>query len=56
MFNNRQMLTGQDPTDYTKINDEAKKFQPFFNLWTTVDNWRKSHKSWLHDAFEDLNA
>ncbi len=50
------MLTGQDPTDYSKITDEAKKFQPFFNLWTTVDNWRKSHKSWLHDPFEDLNA
>lgn len=56
IFNNRQMLTGQDPTDYSKITDEAKKFQPFFNLWTTVDNWRKSHRSWLHDAFEDLNA
>jgi dynein heavy chain, axonemal len=50
------MLTGQDPTDYSKITDEAKKFQPFFNLWTTVDNWRISYKSWLHDSFEDLNA
>ena len=26
IFNNRQMLTGQDPTDYSKITDEAKKF------------------------------
>lgn len=50
------MLTGQDPTDYSKITEEAKKFQPFFNLWTTVDNWRKSYKSWMHDAFEDLNS
>ncbi len=50
------MLTNQDPTDYSKINEEAKKFLPFFNLWTTVDNWRKSHKSWLYDPFEDLDA
>jgi hypothetical protein len=50
------MLTGLDPTDYSKIADENKKFTPFFNLWTTVDNWKRSHKSWLHDPFEDLNA
>lgn len=50
------MLTNQDPTDYTKITDEFKKFQPFYNLWTTLDNWRNSYKSWLHDPFEDLNA
>lgn len=50
------MLTNQDTTDFTKIAEESKKFQPFFNLWTTVDNWRKSHKSWLYDPFEDLNA
>jgi dynein heavy chain len=56
VFNNRQMLTNQDPTDYTKITDEFKKFQPFYNLWTTLDNWRISYKSWLHDPFEDLNA
>ncbi len=50
------MLTGQDPTDYSKITEEAKKFQPFFNLWTTLDNWKTSHKSWLHDPFEELDA
>jgi hypothetical protein len=55
LFNNRQMLTGLDPTDYSKIGLEEKSFLPFFNLWTTVDNWKNSHKSWLHDPFEDLD-
>ena len=49
------MLTGLDPTDYSKIGLEEKSFLPFFNLWTTVDNWKNSHKSWLHDPFEDLD-
>jgi dynein heavy chain len=25
-------------------------------LWTTLENWKTSHKSWLYDPFEDLNA
>jgi dynein heavy chain len=33
-----------------------KEFSPYFNLWTTVDLWRKSHKSWLHDEFALLDA
>jgi len=33
-----------------------KKFQPFYNLWTTVENWKTSYKSWLHDPFEELDA
>ena len=50
------MLTNQDPTDYSKIGEENKKFQPFFNLWTTTETWRKSHRSWIHDPLEDLDS
>lgn len=34
----------------------VKDFQPFFNLWTTVDNWRASHHSWINDPFDELDA
>jgi dynein heavy chain len=34
----------------------VKDFQPYYNLWTTVDTWRKSHKSWLYDEFANLDA
>lgn len=33
-----------------------KEYQPYYNLWTTVDNWRKSYKSWLYDEFAILDA
>jgi hypothetical protein len=25
-------------------------------LWTTTETWRISHKSWLNDEFEKLDA
>ncbi len=56
VFNNREMLTAQPDTDYTQLGSMVKDFQPYYNLWTTTDVWRKSHKSWLHDPFEELNA
>lgn len=34
----------------------VKEFQPYYNLWTTVDNWRKSYKSWMYDDFSLLDA
>ena len=33
-----------------------KEYNPYYNLWTTVDNWRKSNKSWLYDDFGELDA
>jgi dynein heavy chain len=50
------MLTGLPDTDYSQISIMVKEFQPYYNLWTTVDNWRKSHKSWLYDEFAVLDA
>jgi len=56
VFNNREILTAQPDSDYTNIGLMMKEYQPYFNLWTTVDNWRKSHKSWLYDEFAELDA
>ncbi len=56
VFNNREMLTGQAETDYTSIQIMNKEFLPYYNLWTTVDNWKKSYKSWMYDEFSMLDA
>ena len=56
MYNNREALTGNDETNYDNINLTVKEFEPFYNLWTTTDLWRKSHKSWLNDDFDRLDA
>lgn len=50
------MLTGLPDTDYTQCQIMVKEFQPYFNLWTTTDTWRKTHKSTLYDEFEFLDA
>ena len=50
------MLTGLPDTDYSQIGIMNKEFLPYYNLWTTVDNWRKSYKSWLYDDFSMLDA
>ncbi len=50
------MLTGQAETDYTSIQIMNKEFLPYYNLWTTVDNWKKSYKSWMYDEFSMLDA
>jgi dynein heavy chain len=34
----------------------AKDFQPYSNLWLTIRNWFNSHKSWLNDPWEKLDA
>lgn len=33
-----------------------KSFKPFYDLWTTVEIWKNSYKSWLEDPFDDLDA
>jgi dynein heavy chain len=50
------MLIGLNETDYSQIGLMNKEFMPYYNLWTTVDNWRKSYKSWLYDDFSSLDA
>jgi len=51
-YNNREVLTGSDETNYDNITQTVKEFEPFYNLWTTTDLWKKSHHSWLNDSFD----
>lgn len=56
VYNNREALTGNDETNYDNINLAVKEFEPYYNLWTTTEVWMKSHKSWLFDEFDKLDA
>lgn len=56
MYNNREALTGGDETNYDNIQIMVKEFEPLYSLWTTTDVWRKSHKSWLADPFDQLDS
>jgi dynein heavy chain len=56
VFNHRELLCELGDTDYTDLGNMNKEFMPYYNLWTTIDLWKKSHKSWLEDGFEALDA
>jgi len=45
-----------DVTDYSSITQMTKDFKPYYDLWTVVEQWRTCHHSWLHDAFEEVDA
>ena len=32
-----------------------KEFQPFYDLWTTLELYNKSHKSWTCDDLEKID-
>jgi len=30
-------------------------FTPYYELWTTIDNWESNMKSWVNDDFLSIN-
>ena len=53
-FNVREQLTENEETSYEPVFQLQSDFRAFFDLWTTIDNYRQSEKSWRHDDFELL--
>lgn len=33
----------------------VQQFNPFYELWTTIDNWEVNMKSWLEDDFLSID-
>jgi len=56
-INHKESLVDyEECTDYTSVNQMQKDFKPFYDLWTTVETWKKSHESWLNDPFEEVDS
>lgn len=55
-FTNRERLMGLNETDYSNLAILTKEYEPYYNLWTTTDDWFNNHRSWLNDPWEDLDA
>ena len=57
MINNRENLVDlEDTTDYTSIPQMMKDYKPFYDLWTTVETWKKKNTSWINDPLEEINS
>lgn len=33
-----------------------KDFKSFYDLWTVVEEWKKSYNSWLYDPFDEIDS
>ena len=55
-YNRREGMIGKDQTDYSQVSQMMKDFLPYSNLWNTIATWYKSHNSWLHDPWDELDA
>lgn len=56
VYNQREYLVGKPQTDYSKLYKLQKDFQPYSNLWKTARTWFNSHKSWMEDPWDELDA
>ncbi|KAF0975040.1 hypothetical protein FDP41_005793 [Naegleria fowleri] len=54
--NQKEMLFGMEVTEHTQLNAIVKQFQPFADLWLTVDNYFAWEESWSKEPFEHLDA
>ena len=52
-FNSREVLYGEEMTDYDRLSRTTKMFEPYAQLWIGIDDWRRwqvSHAAVSHAA------
>ena len=42
--------------DYQQLSNIKKKFEPYFQLWDTADQWLSASKQWHSSSFVSLEA
>ena len=55
-FNNREALFDVDVREYTELQQINKAFDPYYDLWLTVDEWLKSVKHYKTSSFLELDS
>ncbi len=56
LFNSREGLFNKNSTDYSRVGQITKAFEPFSNLWTTTAAWVVNKKKWMDGAFGDIES
>jgi dynein heavy chain len=56
LFNTQEFLVGKEQKDYSRLDQMAKQFKPYSDLWLTIRKWHNSHDSWMNDPWEQLDA
>ena len=55
-FNSRESLFGVDVTEYGHINTITKAFEPYVNMWESVQSWIVNRKGWSTNQMLTLDA
>jgi dynein heavy chain len=55
-FNSREGLFEKEVSDYSKIGQNIKEFDPYLNLWRIVHNWFTGIVDWKEGPFASVNA
>ncbi|KAA6356609.1 MAG: putative Dynein heavy chain 1, axonemal, partial [Streblomastix strix] len=55
-FNQNEGLLGREITEYPELQQTSKKFEGYYLLWTTANNWSHWRVEWKEAEFEELDA
>jgi dynein heavy chain len=55
LYNSRENLLGLDVTNYEEVLTMTSEFEPYKNLWLTINDWLKYKAQWLDGPFDELN-
>ena len=56
LFNARELLFEREVTDYQQLSNIKKKFEPYFQLWDTSEQWLTASAAWHAQSFLTLEA
>ena len=54
-YNKNENLTNNDETNYDNIKEAFSAFTPYYELWTTIDDWQSNMETWLTDDFLSID-
>jgi dynein heavy chain, axonemal len=55
VFNLREGLFGRDETEYSRLSEINKAFEPYCGLWESLSEWRESQGLWMTCPFTTLD-
>jgi dynein heavy chain len=55
-FNSREVLLGKPKTDYSRLEDTARNFEPFSALWLTVATWLTHKDAWHTGPLQNIDV
>lgn len=55
-FNMHEQLTGEEETNYELVKAIVQDFTPFYELWTTLEQWENAFKNHYVEDFDKLDA